>query len=353
MAIFSFLHVSDLHFGAPPHKDGFPSIAPDRLNPNNENFSLFATHNENASSLLAITIHDLVNTFRSNPNLYHAIIMSGDISTSADSEDLKLAKSFVYDTVRSGKLPGDNTSRRHNGKPKPDIFLIPGNHDRLTRRGFLDHTSFENTFSAHWPLENNQKRFCQASQTFEARSKSGKLEKLVLVGADFTLDTQPPAPAHISTIGLGAVVSRTHIEELRKATKRFRDKSVAVAWVVHYPPVNDAPKWHKLDDKNNNLLALADEMKVPVILSGHLHRNVSHKMNGHGVIWEAGTACQHNAEKNEYWINIVDLEVVNGEIIGGIRMPIRLVDGRREPCPTDTFGSAEGGQLTFQGRERA
>ncbi len=77
-----------------------------------------------------------------------------------------------------------------------------------------------------------------------------------------------------------------------QASSNERNAAVAIIWVLHFPPAAVGDGWiFKLNlRKYNELVGLAKELGVHLVLSGHLHASDMYPLNTHGKIWGAGTA---------------------------------------------------------------
>ena len=294
MALFRFLHVSDLHIGATAAQLGLLPFA-------KSGFALqgytglasVSSHREDILEGLALLAH------REGSQL-DGVIITGDLATTGGQADVQAAHDFVH-TPPSSAVPYKTLSGRptlHNPE-NVNVYLIPGNHDRYDGAAMLPGgKEFDKLFGAggtkEWPAG-------QSAHLIDVLKDGGV--SLALIGGDFSLRSAAHVtnPAHV----LGAGRAYAHvIREMENLTDqvRGRHKQVEVVWLTHFPPrFPSAPALLPLLNEGR-LVRAAFGKKINYLLAGHTHAedryvilNPQHLLyGGHAVdVLCGGTATEH------------------------------------------------------------
>jgi predicted phosphodiesterase len=296
MALFRLLQLSDLHFFRTPRAVGLPDslqlIGTDQFG----GFSSVSGHDPDIAEAAARFAW-------ANRDGYDAIVITGDLATTGDPADLRLAHAFIQ------SLPQDDS----DGQPLP-VAVIPGNHDRFVDSLFP--TVFPPGANAFDQIYAHLWRAGQGVQLLHTVKRQGR--ELVLLGADFCLrpgDTNPREnliDVPFDHLGRGKVYLPV-IRELVTQTKlvRERDPEALIVWAIHFEP---KAQEKVLELVREELLQSAIETSPPTaILCGHTHRKSRVKRFAGADVVCCGTTTQYYT-RDGYFLNIVELEAHPGQL---------------------------------------
>ncbi|MDX6497270.1 MAG: Calcineurin-like phosphoesterase [Blastocatellia bacterium] len=206
-----------------------------------------------------------------------AILLTGDIATTGEYADLVRAHRFIggrFSTAWFSGYPGIFPDPELSRTLAP-IWLIPGNHDRLTKTGNAFNPGghlFHKVFNDYW--------------TGDVRSYP-VIEKdsfaVAVIGADFSLrrsrDCRCP---FLNKYAQGKVYDDV-LKQLVLQTNSVRSTwldELVVLWGIHFPPnYDDISRSMRLVDEES-LISAANECGVDAILSGHTHKRLNYRHEG-------------------------------------------------------------------------
>jgi Icc-related predicted phosphoesterase len=343
MTLFRLIHISDLHIGAVPNRLG----AMDRME-KGEQPNLFASHDLHASRLVALKIRDLLSTRLSQRHPIDLLLISGDVATSADPEDLDQARDYIDNVLKLGHIESATLASSRTAHNALNIFAMPGNHDRMTSLGKFGMQTYEEKFEDYWPDEDGYTR------SFSARvikkTISGTASHLAIIGGDLSygVEQNRGLTSGAANLGKGQFVQRFHGPALRDLTEMLRREyeNCCVIWAVHFPPSGLVRDHYRLDYWNE-LMKLARDIEIPLILSGHIHENKTFSECAPPHVWVSGSACQYK-ERHGHWINLIEIETRKSELVRALRLPFSLDSGRFSyGWPDATLGPVPKGAITL------
>ena len=296
----SVLHISDLHITADKNSK-FPfGYDPDQ------------------AKALARFVHEKRARFQS-------ILVTGDLAHTGRPGDLKAARKFIFAKANAARgFLTDDGEPTLQGAGCP-IHVMPGNHDRYRHLlGGAGNVNFDqkSKFGTFW------KNGLRTVQAFEIPVPNSDYVVAFLV-ADCCLPSPSdadPSLSPLAVMGQGLFDDQTR-DMIRHATETLRRDRRVVVLVLHFPPVppgeigvfvNPSP----MDDDHKLIghaaaLDLAEELDIPLIVSGHLHvQECFRPRDGRLEVWCAGTPCarempakaQHMAHIMTFKINAVSLK---------------------------------------------
>ena len=268
----------------------------------------FATHDAAALVGLADYVHR-------HAEMLDAIVVTGDLSTSARDEDLSLAAAYFVRGV-SADPPWEQVL----ADVTVPVGLIPGNHDRIGGSYWLPRLCkrFDRYFHGQWSGAQGAAEILQIPQSDP---------RIVVLGADFsrrsTLDMQ------LCRFGSGRVhddVLESLSDQTLSAKRRY--PRALVLWLTHFTPAtllfsgsHKTPK-HLILDRDARVLEAARACGVHSILSGHGHK---HGILRHpcGVrVLTAGTASQSDPRYRN-WAHLLEFRFTqNGSLVSCQRVDI-------------------------------
>ncbi len=317
MALFTFLHISDLHIGATPEQLGLLPLAKEVA----FRFSWYSRV-ATVSSHSAAILDGLALLAWQESHALDGIIITGDLATTGNQPDLDAARDFLLEAPSPTK--GYQTVAEKptlNNPANPNIYLIPGNHDRfdgpsLNPAGSNFDSTFGTTSKAQWPVG-------QSAYAIDVLKKGGV--SLGIVGADLSLQSA----AHISPTnpfqlwGAGRAYPNV-IDEMVRITKQIRAEHapVEVIWLVHFPPRFPKPSsFLRLLDEDL-LIQAADNENIGYLLCGHTHhedrylgQKGSRIFGGKSVeVLCAGTATEHRppSSTDPRTVHFLEFDVTTG-----------------------------------------
>lgn len=309
MDTFRLLHVSDLHMGVRARVVGFP----DSLS--------MQPYPAGTPALLAPSSYDphltdaAARWMYRHAGLYDVILVTGDLATSGNPADLRVASGYLFDPVNIGYLSQAGTATlQAAGTP---IYILPGNHDRFD--GWYlgpGGVEFDAVFGQTcWAAG-------QGAQTLVVL-QAANCERLALIGADFTLLSYRHANGLFGYLGQGRVY-QTILTALAQATQLVRQAhgaDLAVVWAVHFPPdfAGIDPNLSLLDQ--HLLVTAASACDVHHVFCGHTHEPREYPASDPQVtVHCAGTATQYVTQHGNVFH---DLEI---DVAAGVATATRRTD---------------------------
>jgi predicted phosphodiesterase len=274
---------------------------------------------------------ECLSTFIDTRDDFDALILTGDIATTGDSNDLEKARVFL-----EGPPGGRNDYEAEltiAGLIQP-VHVLPGNHDRYTYSdlGFLyspGGNEFDQILQRHW--SGKVKVFSPP-----IRKEQDEISVLV-VAADFGLQRPEDCTwplLKVNRLAQGRVYPNI-LDELRAATAAAQESeraqyprnTIVTLWAVHFPPFFPYSgrfefmhrRTHNLIDEHD-LVARAAECGVQAILAGHTHKADDYPAGREQVrVLCAGTATQNEDSDRQIqilniskgWDGEIDIEVEN------------------------------------------
>lgn len=254
-----------------------------------------------------------------------ALVVTGDLATTGSRDDLLIARAYF-----SGQIPPNwNPGIEFPSLLGDDsiVVALPGNHDRyegimLSPAG----TGFETHFGPAWDFGMGRS-YDLNSTTGSSRVKVCTLLKdavgLGIVLADFSLPDAHAAEGMSGWIGQG---SAQCIDELVSATHMIRSEAeeggvdAAVIWALHFPP-----NFPKIDPRlkllyEDDLIAAAEQLRVPLILAGHTHLPLRYQsgINNPVTVICCGASTGVSAH-NEYSCSQIEIDIGRGGEVTDIR----------------------------------
>lgn len=234
-----------------------------------------------------------------------AILVSGDLATTGLPADLSSALEFLEAPAVTGAL----TAKRYGtlAASQLPVALLPGNHDRYKNEwGDAGATTFENVFAKYWMTNSRvQLRLLEREGT-----------GLGLLLIDLTLRDNLHAkaqPLPFSYLGQGKAYADT-LAEAAERTKKLRERAIAVAWVVHFPPEipGGSPYLELLNGRD--LISAAKDSGVSHIFAGHIHQQQKYSPPNSGItVFSANSPCS-TTEAGTYGFQILNIDVDSSSI---------------------------------------
>lgn len=325
MTLFRIAHASDLHLGRkaswlnPIQAAGFSRKAFGAMWSvlKMEERGLVAratypsTFNPDAANRLLANINQLA------PSI-DALVLTGDLATTGEHEDLALALDYLDGRPNRLWRPTHTDSIFQHSAMK--VIALPGNHDRYG--GDLREpisTKFENYFGEHWDFNQGHSRGLigeSATKRVRYSTFQDSHNILLIVSADFSLTSTKQATTTFGHFGQG-IVARRVLDELVHTTatiRNFKNLNVFVVWAIHFAPSHPGGNidLELLDSKL--LVDEASNNSVDLILCGHTHLQQSYSAvcsrGRHVPIVCSGPSCGVGPE-NAYGFSLVDITMSN------------------------------------------
>lgn len=278
---FRIAHLSDLHLAKQPDLIGFIDsqgprgilTAASNVLRLRDKAAAVGTYSLDALWRLSKTLRR-----RDVASPYDAFVISGDLATTGAMADLDAAVNFLGGrlTYSSRYVIARDLPVGFNFASRP-LIVVPGNHDRYRPVACSPGSmNFEKKFGTHWGS-----RISSQTNPPHARVRvyelSKKDSKVVFIAADLSYGASDSFNP-IWYLGKGKAHYET-LQRLKSATSVWSDKA-AVLWVVHFPvsrtsrtdaSVKKLVPWQLRLEYEHALVDAAVDLKVPLILSGHVH----------------------------------------------------------------------------------
>ena len=286
MTIFSYLHLTDLHFCQEPLRKNAPSL---KKRPWKEIIDTVREQGRDLgySSFFLPTSYDpeiarAVAQFCDDwREAVDGIIITGDLSTTGLTVDVGVAEKFIKEPAVSGFLSaGRFPTIASLNLP---IHLFAGNHDRyLNNAGKPYSNHFDFVFDSYMDKK---------SEFVGSWVSLKEQRQLAFVHADFTLRTrmEASAPKLIMAYGQGRVYEDV-LSDMKSETfairKEFSDAHVV--WMIHFAPYECGSSLRFID--HQRFLDAAKALGVVGIICGHTHEAMT-KSFASQTIYCGGSSC--------------------------------------------------------------
>jgi UDP-2,3-diacylglucosamine pyrophosphatase LpxH len=292
---FRFVHLSDLHFAViPSHINPLPDPDLDRLykaawilgleRSGDSPWSLPTTYDPDVAVVLAQKLATLVGS-----SAIDGIIVTGDVATTGNLADLRVAKGFLTGTFAQGTVPSDLADGFMNFMDRTRVVLLPGNHDRYSdcflkrSQHFEGDQAFGPSWCGGYAARSGVKADSNCPQLRYAvvrKNIDGNEERLILVQMDFSLMRALDANSVFGVLGQGYAYIGI-IRRLTQLTSELRSNhnSEAIVWLCHFPP--EAKEKEELELRfGERLSRAAKKCGVPLLLAGHIHKHANYNPPG-------------------------------------------------------------------------
>lgn len=246
--------------------------------------------------------------------LLNAVVLTGDIATTGEREDLEKALEFF-------KAPPDVRLSTQTAEQEPTlagisipIILLPGNHDRyVTGPGYAPGgvgygpggRIFDDVFKQFWFGPVTLPRLINVDE-FTA----------VVIAADFNLLTSDHCDARFGWLAQGKAYDRilAQLEEATNLIVSRTDSPLCVIWAIHFPPgFPQVSKLMRLID-SDKFVRSANRSGVNAVLAGHTHDPVRYRRPEMKFdVFCAGTVSQAFAPGGNHF-RIIEIKNEAGEI---------------------------------------
>jgi hypothetical protein len=326
MAVFRILHASDLHFGATANQVGIPDLF---QNPAWlwQGFSgvpaPVSSHNWTRADALAAF------AFYKSPS-YNAILITGDLATKGNRQDLQAAFDFLFAAPVRGYL-GANRRPTLQAAGKP-ILLLPGNHDRFGHFHRPGNLRFDQFFHAQWPAG-------QGVHTWPPFVDHQSGEKLIVIGVDFTLSAGDLGNLYLDFLAQGRAY-QSRVDTLLAETQKVihQHQGSAILWAMHFPPRKDIVlhellEAYRLEAALQTLSRSQQPHPVLALLCGHLHFLDATTQCAGIPVFICGTTTQHMPFPVRLAVKDNSLQVMRVETFAGKRPAVITVYPYRYTSP--------------------
>lgn len=306
------LHLSDFHFSSEPDKlNKWDALRGEGIGDNQEFRARVGFFQTSHNFDLPARISEFVKS-----EDVDLLIVTGDLAATGLRKDLMFARAYFVSSNPAG-VPAYPNLRF----PKERLFLMPGNHDRFQYGGGViddlaeavspGNLEFDDAFSDFWYSRCSDYRVAE----MDIPGAHGELPPATVIAADFCLSLRSQAENAFHGVfagfaGQGFADERV-LRALMEATRRKRSKHEAaiIIWLIHFPPFSLAElaaNERSLRLINSEaVMQAAHECGVPLILSGHLHRDFCCPDYGYVRVWCAGAAAVRSAR--QYQIHEISL----------------------------------------------
>ena len=323
--VFKLVHLSDLHFAVKPNRlpspiqtGGLSALFKAAVSGHRGNWFKPASHSTRAARAVARYLSTTVIPSES-PDL---LVISGDLAATGDAGDLASARDFIRGDSSGFWSSTDDEPRLPVDRIK--LQVMPGNHDRYHKGTLLPGSdAFEQVFAGIWAVSSSSDR---VSEPFIIE-KSG--EMLAIISADFTFRRASDSSSLTGYIGQGKVYQDV-LDALKVKTldvKSVASRNIAVVWMVHYPPRYPDVDPNLSLSGEDDLLNMASELGVNLLLAGHTHVACLYDVDGINVSC-VGSATQ--ADPDSAWhFSLNEVVVESGVITSGKVIPFSYVKSGR------------------------
>jgi predicted phosphodiesterase len=320
MSDFRLLHVSDFHFSIWPSQRHWYEIfsqTPWASISQYEQGKLrnFPTgYSPQIASIAAKVIFEMRSQF-------DLLAITGDVATTEGC--LASAREFTHSMAQFKWLNSEYAPTLQAANKA--MILLPGNHDRYKdNSGAPGGTHFNVVYQDEW-------RKPHRYVNHRVIEKDG--EALACLAVDFCLRKEQDAgkPYRVNRWGRGKAYDDA-IKNLETRTKaiRRRIKNVTVIWLAHFPAMSSTPSKYRLNDARA-FIAAADRQQIPLILSGHLHKNRIAEVSANILSKRIPILCAGSmtAVADKSWMHFVDISVTKGKIDSCSKVDFKWSDKRK------------------------
>jgi len=268
---------------------------------------------------------DFVHQHAAN-GLLDAVVLTGDIATTGDTEELEKALEFF-------EAPPDVRLRSQTSEQEPTlaelpipIFLLPGNHDRYkTGPGYAPGgfgygpggREFDRIFKKYWrgPV---MPTFDSQADILDYKPLRNDGLVVAIISADFNLLTADDCNWPFGWLAQGKVYDPI-LDQLEDSTTSIvthwrRSNEVCVIWAIHFPP--SYPRISRLMQliESDRFVLRANTCGVKAVLAGHTHDPVKYRRPEMKFdVFCAGTVSQGFAPGGNHF-RIIEIRNDTGQI---------------------------------------
>lgn len=309
MVTFRVLHVSDLHVARVAESVNFVDVRSRRkglIRAIRGQYKGHPVHFRHPTSHDIAALQDVAEHAFLDPEL-DLILITGDIATTGEADDLRVAVDFITGPPAAGWMTARNTPTL--AAAKAPVALLPGNHDRYENATFPFGAAavvFDDLFNDYWWAGQN------ASPIAVLKKET---EWLLVMGADFSLRVPEYRKNPLAHAGQGEVSPHV-LKSLRLLTKRCKEQlkrrhvTPAAVWAIHFAPKCDDERLQLRND--DEFLAAAESDGVHHIFCGHTHEPGDPQI-GKVQVHCAGTASSFEPELGNF-IHTREIDVTGGVI---------------------------------------
>lgn len=298
MNVFRILHISDLHIGEKANRIGWYDWMQTGFTVK-AGKTLVTSHDQNMLNGLADFIYRL-------SDQSECILITGDLATTGNEEDLENAYNFLYGTPkRRSILPIPFIRPMSSSIP---IRFLPGNHDRYKRYTcFPGDIKFNQVFDNTGTIKGNYGNGWGSDEPVHRLHTSLKGDTyLAIVSADLTLREARDVSYNLPRmLGCGKVYDDV-IKKLEAETTYLRQaahkksQAIGIVWAIHFPPA--FPNIHSSLELIDESLIIdaAKRNNINIILSGHTHEEKIYKIPNTSItVLCAGSSGQFKINPQE------------------------------------------------------
>lgn len=211
---------------------------------------------------------------------HDALIVTGDLATTGERDDLAIAHEYFLGIYPSDWMPYPASGPNLLKNEDDAVLTLPGNHDRYQGVALLPASKdYEGYFGPCWDFM-REYAYDLCSPVAKSRTKVCLLHKddacLAVVMADLSLDDANSGEGAKGYIGQGRVTLR-RLGEMISATEQVRKEAadigaaLGIVWAVHYPPCYPDIERDLELQLGEALIEAAADAGVSAILAGHTH----------------------------------------------------------------------------------
>ena len=324
METFRFFHISDLHFSKKYEswRNAFSCVDMD-VKSRSLSFLFSGAKTIYPSTYIKDAAISAYEYIRLRSDQADAVVVTGDLATTGANDDLSTALNYfkgvegVVWNPKSRSVGSLIDSELH-------IIMMPGNHDRYcSGPNWLapGNKSYENHFEPNWSLSSQQNELrvhlVGALGLIKRIEFNKNNESALLYCIDFSLRKKGDCEDNKIKGFFGQGFAYQDIlEELKKDIAAPEHKGKLIIWAIHFSP-NSEDELLKLYNADE-MMQVASELNVSMILCGHVHDQKSYQININGKnirVFCAGTVCsvETDGDGNSFWD--IEFDVKDGEII--------------------------------------
>lgn len=336
MSITKFLHISDLHFGVINNAYGIIDLL--KIFSTTTKLDKFGFHTSYDLLKLLSLVEDVIEN-EDEKEIVDFILITGDISTSASNEDLKLSSKLLTTNISNYpyEIVGDHVklevdlSKIENNKDKElykkvldslaktkiishkNLILLPGNHDRLfadyttyTTSLFLTNNDFETFFNPLWnPIKSDTKRIHYHSVKINNSEK-----KFLFIKIDCSHYNKFLPLTEVGTGEFSLEIEEDLKNILNKVFASNNAENYVPIITLHFLPSMEV-KWTLALSRWKNLLSLLKTYKIKYIFCGHTHHEKIYTIGNLTIFCSSSTLATKDKHSR---VNVFKYDSINSTI---------------------------------------